>query len=419
MEGEFIKTVDEVSEGRMIKDIIDKDSDDSNRITTEKQFLEAIDDEDIDTLRRIINSGFDIHYNDDGGLVRACLNNKIKSATLLLDSGADINARGGVPLIYTIEMAHEDLLRFLINRGADLSVIKEDRIDSFIKCGDLSITKILIQSGLEITIELLVGAVDEGNLEIVKLFVESNPNLDLTLALYQSLKNVNCDIAKYLLEAGANLQLCDQTVTCDIAKKGGIDVLKILLNHDFSLDPDTLYFACIGNQLETVKFLLDYGCNSNDITYQEEIIFRCKYEIIELLSKNGMTIDKDQMLNAISNGDERVFYLLYNLYEYDPVTIFNYLPIISTSRSGEKIMEFLLKRHEELINTEVVIELYRCSLFTNNKVLFDLLIKHLPLPEDTMNNLYLPTLSSDIIDYLQSKGFFQNVEPVPKMEEVD
>lgn len=58
------------------------------------------------------------------GLAKAAFNNDTKVAQRLLDKGADVNTTAGYgPLYYAVEQGHEEMVRLLLDNGADINQI--------------------------------------------------------------------------------------------------------------------------------------------------------------------------------------------------------------------------------------------------------------------------------------------------------
>ena len=126
------------------------------------------------------------------------------------------DTNGETPLYLACENSHTELVKLLLEHGADANIKSEYGYTP------------------------LYRACDKDNTEVVKLLLEhgadvnSKDNYGNTL-LYSACKNNNTELAKLLLEYGADVNIKN--------KYGGT----------------LLYWACLKNNTELVKLLLDYG----------------------------------------------------------------------------------------------------------------------------------------------------------------
>ena len=126
------------------------------------------------------------------------------------------DTNGETPLYLACENSHTELVKLLLEHGADANIKSEYGYTP------------------------LYRACDKDNTEVVKLLLEhgadvnSKDNYGNTL-LYSACKNNNTELAKLLLEYGADVN--------NKNKYGGT----------------LLYWACLKNNTELVKLLLDYG----------------------------------------------------------------------------------------------------------------------------------------------------------------
>jgi len=109
-----------------------------------------------ETIRLLLESGADpeghLTAGESGPLMEIAFGGDIQKATLLLDHGADINIRtnGNTPLVWAISKGHTDLVKLLIERGADVNSPDENRrypLTTARKNGLAEIVNILVAHG--------------------------------------------------------------------------------------------------------------------------------------------------------------------------------------------------------------------------------------------------------------------------------
>jgi ankyrin repeat protein len=210
--------------------------------TKEDLFIQAVKDNDIRSVKKYIGQGINPNYKD---------------------------THERTALMWAVMYGYHDLVRFLLDHGADIAVRQEHA--NFIP---------------------LLTAAENGDLELVKLFLDRGVDVNMqdhyySTALILSCKEQHTEIVKYLLERGA-----------DPAKRGFLDldafwyafekknyrILELLIKHKTNLDsyyisprdsgaprgffPATaLFHAVYYDDVEMASFLLDHGADA-DAAYE-------------------------------------------------------------------------------------------------------------------------------------------------------
>ncbi|MEI0518875.1 ankyrin repeat domain-containing protein [Brachyspira murdochii] len=88
------------------------------------ELLEASKNNDLETLKALIENGADVNVKDDynkTALMYASEKGHLEIVKYLLDKGADINAKdnyGKTALMYASEKGHSEVAKFLKSKGA-------------------------------------------------------------------------------------------------------------------------------------------------------------------------------------------------------------------------------------------------------------------------------------------------------------
>jgi ankyrin repeat protein len=155
--------------------------------------------------------------------------------------------------------------------------------------------------------EALVDASYQGNLEMCKLLLDLQVNVNSTHYLDTPLHNASqcgyTDIAKLLISYGAEVDKRgyeENTALILAASKGHIETIKILLEAGAAISAKNkmgwtaLMQAALFWQTDTMKYLLDHGANANDKAENERnittLMLACdsgKKESVELLLEYG------------------------------------------------------------------------------------------------------------------------------------
>ncbi|XP_051520544.1 histone-lysine N-methyltransferase EHMT2-like isoform X3 [Myxocyprinus asiaticus] len=156
--------------------------------------LEAIVNNHVDVVKYLIQSGACVYHVEDGstGLHHAAKLGNLEVVTLLLSTGqVDLNAQdsgGWTPVIWAAEHRHIDVIRALLNRGADVTIRdKEMNVclhwASF--AGSAEIAELVLNAGCPLSSVNLHGdtplhiAAREGYIDCVTLFLSRGADIDI------------------------------------------------------------------------------------------------------------------------------------------------------------------------------------------------------------------------------------------------
>lgn len=212
--------------------------------------------------------------NQESPLHVAAKEGNVEIIKLLIDKGADLNAKGlkyQTPLHMACPKDEvdimfsgphggllKDLMEDIVGNGANQEAEKDRKKPT--KGTSVEAMKLLIDSGADLEAKCLLK------------FSEYGYNSYQT-ALHIVSEDGHPEFVKLLIDNGANVNARDmdesngRTPLHDACDKGHVDVVKILLDHGASLeakDPmecTALHCATASNSLELVKLLLDRGAN--------------------------------------------------------------------------------------------------------------------------------------------------------------
>ena len=148
-----------------------------------------------------------------------------------------------------------------------------------------------------------------GHLEVAKLLLEKGANVNCQddckwTPLHYASESGHLEVAKLLLEKGANV-ICQDirklTPLHYASMKGHLEVVKLLLekganiNSQNSHNDTPLYIAAFTGKKELVKLLLDNGCDINlkdkdGKTAEEIAVSEGYHEIVELISQKRLEL---------------------------------------------------------------------------------------------------------------------------------
>lgn len=209
-------------------------------------------------LRTCLEKDVDINARDNKGktpLFWAGFYGSIESARILIDAGADIDAKVeyyGSAIFAGIYNDHLEFIRLLLIRGANLDIHDDYERTCLHEA---------VQYGRDRTIELLLehGA-----------NVEATNMRGRTPLGFASLSPGRPSSAKILLEHGADVDHSDNygcTALHIAAELGNEELVKLYLDYGADIDPESsssttpLMHAAIGGSLSVVKILLEHGAD--------------------------------------------------------------------------------------------------------------------------------------------------------------
>uniref|UniRef100_A0A5S6QY69 ANK_REP_REGION domain-containing protein n=1 Tax=Trichuris muris TaxID=70415 RepID=A0A5S6QY69_TRIMR len=216
----------------------------------------------------------------------------------LIEHGADVNAHssvGNTPLIYACAAGHEEAVRVLLDGGADVDLCNDNGQSPLMEAaaaGHLGIAKLLVEHGARVNFvctDLKVGletpltlACYKGHTEMVDFLLKAgsesySPGRDeeLHTALMEASMDGHVEVATLLLEAGAQVNLAADTFESPLtlaACGGHVELAKLLLSKGARLEEindegyTPLMEAAREGHLDVVRLLVEHGSDVNMLT---------------------------------------------------------------------------------------------------------------------------------------------------------
>ncbi|KAF5306570.1 hypothetical protein FQR65_LT07297 [Abscondita terminalis] len=300
-----------------------------------------------DIARFLIDEGADVNLKSDFGMNAfhyACKFGIIDLVKKIRPMVADINAQdkyGKTALHLAIEDEHLAVVRFLIEEGADaivpafLYACKTGKVDLVqkirpmlaninfenalhlaLKNEKFFVARFLIEEGADVNLTNASGmtalhyACKFGKINLVKKILPSIIDLNLQnkkgeTALQLSFKNLNFDVARLLIDAGANVNVGNNGLlhVCKITKfdfekkvEPALESLKTQRTHGGT----TIYSTPMNEESEITRFLIEAGAEVNLINRFDEtpFLFAWKLTTLELVAKMQPTIADINAQNA-------------------------------------------------------------------------------------------------------------------------
>ena len=241
-------------------------------------------------------------------LMMAAEGGQFQIARLLIEVGADVNARRGgagnlsgwTVLMSAARRGQLEIARLLIEKGARVdcvTVIGCTALMVAAENGALKVVEFLIEKGAEVNgVSLsgstaLISAVHTGHLEVVKFLIEKGARVDVCLrnvgerngctALMLAAQDGRLDIARLLIEKGVNVNACRNdaggfngwTALMSAAQTGQLEIARLLIEKGASVN------ACRSN-----------AGGSSGSTALMTAAYHGQSKMVELLLANGSDV---------------------------------------------------------------------------------------------------------------------------------
>ena len=107
----------------------------------DRKLLVAIENNDLESVKRWIKQGADLHADNDHALRMAAANGHLEVVKYLLEQGANLHADRDWPLRWAAANGRLKVVKYLLERGADSNLITERMLVELFRSYDLQIPK--------------------------------------------------------------------------------------------------------------------------------------------------------------------------------------------------------------------------------------------------------------------------------------
>ncbi|XP_030835495.1 ankyrin repeat domain-containing protein 17 isoform X5 [Strongylocentrotus purpuratus] len=238
-------------------------------------------------------AGINTHSNEfkESALTLACYKGHLEMVKFLLEAGADHEHKTDEMHTALMEASmdgHVEVARLLLDHGAQVNM-PADSFESpltLAACGGhVKLASLLIERGANIEevndegYTPLMEAAREGHEEMVALLLAQGANINAqTEETQETALTLACcggflEVAKFLIEVGADIELGCSTPLMEAAQEGHVDLVKFLLSkgaivHAQTATGDTaLTYACENGHTDVADVLL---ANGADLEHESE-----------------------------------------------------------------------------------------------------------------------------------------------------
>ena len=249
----------------------------------------AITADDWDLVRELLNDGANImagHKENALDVAEMMESEKKLLEVVVAVKGTNIDIKGIPLLMWAIIKGHIDIVKYLVEQGADLNAQDEDGWTVLMwaaQRGHIDIVRYLVEQGAEVNLQYkdgytaLMQAVREGHTSIVRYLVEHGADLSVQdrmggTALMQAAQRGHIDIVRYLVEQGAKVNVQDRnggTALMQAAREGHIDIVRYLVEQEANINMQNEYgytalIRTVQNRhIDIVRYLVEQGADVN------------------------------------------------------------------------------------------------------------------------------------------------------------
>ncbi|KAJ3029163.1 hypothetical protein HDV00_009709 [Rhizophlyctis rosea] len=220
---------------------------------------------DSDLLTILIQSGIDVHADEELPLKAATCDGHLQTVKLLVEAGADIHVAHDLPLDNAIFHDQINIAQYLLSVGADVRASDQQRGGSIVRL-----------------------AVDNGNREMVQLLLEAGADVDAGdgEAIYTACEGGHFDMVKLMIAHGADLNAVRDGPLQPAAGGGNADIVKFLWDLGVRTEAvGAMIRAVREGHGDVVKFLL--GVGETYYSWRERVYYDHKSELGKIFVAGG------------------------------------------------------------------------------------------------------------------------------------
>jgi ankyrin repeat protein len=285
---------------------------------------EAAQAGDIEKVKALLVQGIDVNGKDSRGLTLlhvASLSGHEELVRFLINRGADVSAKadGGqkaTPLHMAAAMGHKGVVEILLARGADINVQRHGQapLSLAVVTGNKDMVEFLLSNQAEVTASVLGTAKKSGRKELLDTLLANKDSADILLL--KAAEEGNQEFVRSALDHGADINVKDSfglTPLHHAAANGNEEMVGVLLEHSAAVDVEDnagrrpLHYAAGASTTLTatsseepflviVGLLLDNGADinaqdSSGWTPLHYSTLKFKKDLIKLLIERGADLN--------------------------------------------------------------------------------------------------------------------------------
>jgi len=217
----------------------------------------------IEVVKLLIEKGADVNakYSDENALILALKNGHTEVGKLLIEKGVEVNEKmrdGNTTLFLALERGYIEVVKLLFDRGAEFKATERLLYNTLILVsanGHLEAVKFLIEMGAKVNTKdpyqntPLKMASRNGHTEVAILLIEKDSEINAkeskrNTPLILALENKHTEVAKLLIEKGAIVNGTEMNAKTPLnlaLENGLISIAKLLIEKDANVHAKDWY----------------------------------------------------------------------------------------------------------------------------------------------------------------------------------
>lgn len=186
-----------------------------------------------------------INNYGDIALNYAIYSNHLNIVKYLVKNNANVNGYNNLALEYTFKAScKSQILKYLIENGADTQYLRDDTILKVIETGDLSTVELLHQKNVDVfknCDESLGMALAFQKFDIAQFFINNGANLESVCVsnLISAIKCLNLAVVKFIFDRGIDINIGDNIAIRTAVEFKRVEIIKYLLENGSDIPTDT------------------------------------------------------------------------------------------------------------------------------------------------------------------------------------
>ena len=250
-----------------------------------------------EAIRLLLSKGANFDEELGNPLQVAAFLRKVETVQLLLDQGADVNAKGGYygnalqAAAVASRWGNAEVIQLLLDKGADVQAHGGkygSALHAAARVGNIGVTQLLLEKGANANIKggkycnALQTAASEGHIGVIRLLLDYGADINFRSGKYirvlgVAVRHRDLEVIQLLLDRAPDPntqeEVYNHTLT-GVVMVGYREGLQLLLNRGADVNArqgcfgTVLHIAVLKGRLEAVRLLLDNGA---DVHAQHEI----------------------------------------------------------------------------------------------------------------------------------------------------
>ncbi len=118
----------------------------------QEQLIDAVDVGNLETVKRLVDRGADIHAGDNSALRWAAGQGHLDIVEFLVGKGANIPAQDEHALRWAANNGHLEVVKYLVEQGADIHALENRSLRWAAEEGQIEVVQFLVERGCPIDI---------------------------------------------------------------------------------------------------------------------------------------------------------------------------------------------------------------------------------------------------------------------------